>query len=195
MLSSLSLLLAVATAVQATARPTPAPSARAHRRAHVATIAPLAAASAELEAAAAQLEMAQPAFMMFSAQAPVLTMSAATLQAPVSALNAAPMAMSAELAELSGLSGLAGLSSLSGLAALADVRDFTFDDEDEPELRWPQDESSTQGDVADSVYRAARQALNRNDYERAAALFRSIRDRYPRSSNVPNTYYWQAFAL
>ncbi len=50
MLSSLSLLLAVATAVQATARPTPAPSARAHRRAHVATIAPLAAASAELEA-------------------------------------------------------------------------------------------------------------------------------------------------
>jgi len=197
MLSSLSLLLAVATAVQATARPTPAPSARAHRRAHVATIAPLAAASAELEAAAAQLEMAQPAFMMFSAQAPVLAMSAVTLQAPVSALNAAPIAMSAELAELSGLSGLAGLSSLSGLAALADVRDFTFDDEDEdePELRWPQDESSTQADVADSLYRAARQALNRNDYEHAADLFGSIRDRYPRSSYVPNTYYWQAFAL
>src|SRR5207247_630428 len=36
---------------------------------------------------------------------------------------------------------------------------------------------------------------NRNDYEHAADLFGSIRDRYPRSSYVPNTYYWQAFAL
>lgn len=51
-----------------------------------------------------------------------------------------------------------------------------------------------QGDVADSVYRAARQALNDNQYQRAAELFKSIRDRYPRSTYVPNTYYWQAFA-
>jgi len=177
-------LLAVTTAVQAT--PPPAARApRAHRRSAATTVAPLAAAAAGLEAA---LEMAQPDFAMLSAQAPFLAMSAAGLQAPVYALSAAPLAMSAELAQLSGLSGLAGLSSLAAL-------DFTFDDEDEPELRWPQDEGRKQADVADSLYRAARQALNRDDNERAAELFRNIRDRYPRSTYVPNTYYWQAFAL
>jgi TolA-binding protein len=179
MLPSLSLLLAVATAVQATTAP--APTARAHRRAHAAAIAPLTAASAELEAAAMTLQMAQPDFVMLSAQAPVL-------------------ATAAELSGLSGLAGLSGLEGLSGLAgltALADVGDFTFefDGGDAPEPRWPQDQASAQGDVADSAYRAARQALNRNDYQKAAELFRGIRDRYPKSTYVPNTYYWEAFAL
>ncbi len=203
MLSSLSLLLAVTTAVQAT----PPPPARPHRRAPAAPvipvtpvvpatpavpIAPLTAAAAELEALS--LQMAQPDFAMFSMQAPVLAMSAQALQGPVYALSAAPMALSAQLA---GLSELAGLSSLAPLAALADVGDFTIDEEDEPlpEVRWPQDEASTQGDVADSAYRAARQALNRNDYQKAAELFRGIRERYPKSTYVANTYYWEAFAL
>src|SRR6266545_443023 len=121
-------------------------------------------------------------------------MSAQALQGPVYALSAAPMVLSAQLA---GLSELAGLSSLAPLAALADAGDFTIDEEDEPlpEVRWPQDEASTQGDVADSAYRAARQALNRNDYQKAAELFRGIRERYPKSTYVPNTYYWEAFAL
>jgi len=186
MLSSLSLLLAVTTTMQATATPSPRP--RAHRRPPVAAVAPLVAPLAELDAAAMQLDlqlqMAQPDFA--SAQAPVLAMSAEA----IAAVAAMP-----ELTGLSGLSGLAGLSGLSGLAALADVGDLTFDDEEEPELRWPQDEASTQADVADSVYRAARQALNRNDYDQAARLFRSIRERYPKSTYVPNTYYWEAFAL
>jgi len=186
MLSSLSLLLAVTTTMQATATPSPRP--RAHRRSPVAAVAPLVAPLAELDAAAMQLDlqlqMAQPDFA--SAQAPVLAMSAEA----IAAVAAMP-----EFTGLSGLSGLAGLSGLSGLAALADVGDLTFDDEEEPELRWPQDEASTQADVADSVYRAARQALNRNDYDQAARLFRSIRERYPKSTYVPNTYYWEAFAL
>src|SRR5439155_5760407 len=66
------------------------------------------------------------------------------------------------------------------------------DDEDVSEPVWPQ---QSQADVADSLYRVARQALNSSQYSRAAELFRSIRDRYPRSTYVPNTYYWQAFAL
>src|SRR5213594_3315587 len=177
MLSSLSLLLAVTTTMQATATPSPRP--RAHRRPPVAAVAPLVAPLAELDAAAMQLDlqlqMAQPDFA--SAQAPVLAMSAEAIAAV------------AAMPEFTGLSGL------SGLAGLADVGDLTFDDEEEPELRWPQDEASTQADVADSVYRAARQALNRNDYDQAARLFRSIRDRYPKSTYVPNTYYWEAFAL
>jgi len=50
-------------------------------------------------------------------------------------------------------------------------------------------------DPADSLYRAARDALNRNDYTRAADLFRKIRDTYPQSQYTPDAYYWEAFAL
>ncbi|HSE68127.1 MAG TPA: HEAT repeat domain-containing protein [Gemmatimonadales bacterium] len=50
-------------------------------------------------------------------------------------------------------------------------------------------------DPADSLYRAARDALNRNDYTRAADLFRKIRDSYPKSQYTPDAYYWEAFAL
>ncbi len=50
-------------------------------------------------------------------------------------------------------------------------------------------------DPADSLYRAARDALNRNDYSRAADLFRKIRDTYPKSQYTPDAYYWEAFAL
>jgi HEAT repeat protein len=48
-------------------------------------------------------------------------------------------------------------------------------------------------DPADSLYRAARDALNRNDYTRAADLFRKLRDSYPKSQ-YPDAYYWEAFA-
>lgn len=50
-------------------------------------------------------------------------------------------------------------------------------------------------DPADSLYRAARSALQRNDFTRAAGLFRQVREKYPRSEYVPITYYWEAFAL
>jgi HEAT repeat protein len=50
-------------------------------------------------------------------------------------------------------------------------------------------------DPADSLYRAARAALRRNDYTRAAGLFRQVRDQYPRSSYAPESYYWEAFSL
>ena len=50
-------------------------------------------------------------------------------------------------------------------------------------------------DPADSLYRAARQALNRSQYRRAAELFEQLRSRYPRSTYAPDAYYWEAFAL
>jgi len=49
-------------------------------------------------------------------------------------------------------------------------------------------------DPADSLYRRARQDLNRNDYAGAADLFREIRRRYPRSDHAPDAYYWEAYA-
>lgn len=50
-------------------------------------------------------------------------------------------------------------------------------------------------DPADSLYRAARRALNRNDYNGAATLFRAIPRRYPRSAYAGDALYWEAFAL
>src|SRR5687767_11238098 len=52
-----------------------------------------------------------------------------------------------------------------------------------------------QGDPADSLYRAAREALNRRDYVQAAGLFAVLPDRFPRSGYAADAYYWRAFAL
>jgi len=49
-------------------------------------------------------------------------------------------------------------------------------------------------DPDDSLYRAAREALNRDEYRSAARMFRELRDKYPRSRFVADTYYWEAFA-
>jgi len=51
-----------------------------------------------------------------------------------------------------------------------------------------------QQDAADSLYRAARQALNAGSYERAATLFRRIHSQHPQSAYAADAYYWEAFA-
>ena len=50
-------------------------------------------------------------------------------------------------------------------------------------------------DPADSVYRLARETLNRRDYRRAAELFAQIVARFPRSGYAGDALYWRAFAL
>lgn len=50
-------------------------------------------------------------------------------------------------------------------------------------------------DPADSLYRAAREALNREDYRRAATLFSEISRRFPKSEYAADAGYWRAFAL
>lgn len=58
-----------------------------------------------------------------------------------------------------------------------------------PPAAWVKD------DPADSLYRAAREALNRNDYHRAASLFELIAARYPNSAYAADAYYYRGFAL
>lgn len=48
---------------------------------------------------------------------------------------------------------------------------------------------------AEAAYRAAREALYRNNYEHAVQQLSMLRDSYPASEYVADTYYWQAFAL
>jgi HEAT repeat protein len=52
-----------------------------------------------------------------------------------------------------------------------------------------------QSDPADSLYRLAREALNRGEYRRAASLFGDISKKFPNSVYGSDARYWQAFAL
>src|SRR5947209_3275364 len=50
-------------------------------------------------------------------------------------------------------------------------------------------------DPADSLWRAARRALDQKDYEAAARMYDVIASRYPRSDYAPDALYWKGFAL
>jgi HEAT repeat protein len=50
-------------------------------------------------------------------------------------------------------------------------------------------------DTADSLYRVAREALNRQEYRGCARIFHDLREKYPRSQYVPHASYWEAFCL
>jgi HEAT repeat protein len=50
-------------------------------------------------------------------------------------------------------------------------------------------------DPADSLYKVAREALNRGEYRRAATLFRDVERKYPQSQYVADAMYFQAFSL
>ena len=52
-----------------------------------------------------------------------------------------------------------------------------------------------ENDPADSLYRAAREALDRRDYRTAADLFAQVPVRFPKSGYAADSYYWRAFAL
>ena len=54
---------------------------------------------------------------------------------------------------------------------------------------------ASQADPADSLYRAARRALSREEYRQAAELFRAVVQRYPSSAYAGEALYYQAFAL
>jgi HEAT repeat protein len=57
------------------------------------------------------------------------------------------------------------------------------------------EESYYPQDPADSLYRAAREQLNRDNYRRAAEMFAQVYARYPRSDYAAQALYYQAFAL
>ncbi|MGH2634454.1 MAG: tetratricopeptide repeat protein, partial [Tepidiformaceae bacterium] len=49
-------------------------------------------------------------------------------------------------------------------------------------------------DPADSLYRSAREALTKGDYDRAAKLFHEVGVRFPQSALLPDAMYYEAFA-
>jgi HEAT repeat protein/TolA-binding protein len=60
--------------------------------------------------------------------------------------------------------------------------------ENRPRAAWASE------DPADSLYRIAREALNRGEYRRAAQLFNEITTKYRQSQYALHSAYWEAFA-
>lgn len=60
-----------------------------------------------------------------------------------------------------------------------------------PEPSW----SGPRDTPEDSLYRVARETLNRGEYRRAAEQFATFTQRYPQSRYRPAAIYWQSFAL
>lgn len=114
----------------------------------------------------------------------ILTVSAALALGP--AVMAGPAAASAQSGGVSSSSSAHGRG-LSAAEAGRGQAGVGVRDEPAPTYH-PQD-------PADSLYRAAREALNGGDYRRAAQLFASVRERYRGSAYASDSYYWQAFAL
>ena len=56
-------------------------------------------------------------------------------------------------------------------------------------------DATTDVDPADSLFRVANERLAKGDYKGAAELFRSVRQRYPRSARLGEAMYYEAFAL
>jgi HEAT repeat protein/TolA-binding protein len=55
-------------------------------------------------------------------------------------------------------------------------------------------EAWSQGDPADSIYRVAREALNRGEYRRAAQTFNELTRRFPNSAYAYVSGYWEAYS-
>ena len=51
-----------------------------------------------------------------------------------------------------------------------------------------------QGDPADSLYRAAREAFNRGDWRQSSDLFAQVVQKFPQSAYVPDCAYFEAFS-
>ncbi len=71
----------------------------------------------------------------------------------------------------------------------AEDRELDFQGPSLPPEPWAQKDS------ADSLYMLAREALSRNDFDRAAEIFHRIVERYPQSAYAGQSLYYEAFSL
>ena len=105
----------------------------------------------------------------------------------VFALGTAVAAARGHQAGSDGDDGRPGTPSVAGYAGIVDVAI------DSPSVATR--ERSFADDPADSLYRAARETMNRGEFRRAAAMFKQVVDKYPKSSYVADALYYEAFSL
>ncbi|HEY0930930.1 MAG TPA: HEAT repeat domain-containing protein [Gemmatimonas sp.] len=128
-----------------------------------------------------------------AAKAAMMSVDAERMAAAGAKMAAAGERIAAEVA-----ANVAGVAALAPLAALQDELASGYGvtwSKTQRGYRTEAPEPWAAQDMADSLYREGRKALSGDAYRKAADIFRSIRDRYPKSSYAPDAPYWEAFAL
>src|SRR5712691_10102974 len=148
----------------------PAPPVPPARRA------PMVIARPDVESALPQAQL-----RLQAAEPPLAAIEARLEVESSAALFQAQMALAAGEPQLAALE--AHLDALAPSAALLEALVPGFD------------RGVDQQDPTDSLYRAARRALNRSRYADAITLFRQIHETYPRSTNAGDALYWESYAL
>jgi HEAT repeat protein len=90
---------------------------------------------------------------------------------------------------------LAAFPNCTGLASAHEARIVSLAHAPETGFARVPPEPWSEAGPADSLYRQGREAINRGDFRRAAALFAEISAKHPRSEYAPDALYWRAFAL
>jgi HEAT repeat protein len=146
----------------------------------------------QLEPLQAQLEPLQ-AQLELPGGLPGMEAALAAAQLSVSPLDAQlePVVWQAQVLASQSAAMAEGASAMA--LQMSDVGDWQSDRTSLRQL--PPALTLQQQSPADSLYRAARDAMSRSQYERAADLFARIADRYARSAYAPDAYYWLAFNL
>ena len=88
---------------------------------------------------------------------------------------------------------LSALRSMPAIAPMPAKTPMALYDADRFERRLPPP-AWAQGDPADSIYRLAREALNRGDWGRAARMFQDIQRNYAKSVYEKESEYWEAYS-
>jgi HEAT repeat protein len=112
------------------------------------------------------------------------------LPAPV-----APMAPLAPMAALSPTLTANGQYVVEAPLAFGQTVNLTYSTDIGGGFRNYAPQAWAQQDPADTLYRQARDQLNRGDYRKAAALFKELPAKFPSSTYALDAYYYQALSL
>ncbi|MCC6928966.1 MAG: HEAT repeat domain-containing protein [Gemmatimonadaceae bacterium] len=150
-----------------------------------------ATAASAASAASAARALAAAARAARSASAPSVAAARALAHADYRlAMDAG--GLSASVAGLSRLREFTALTSLSSLATLATLADL---DEDAVILPSRARTPWSNDQVSDSLYRQARERMNRGDYRKAADLFMEVAKRAGKAPLAGDALYWNAYSL
>lgn len=148
------------------------------------------------ERVAVQEEMARAQAELAAAQAhvPYLRQSLEQSREALAQSREAMEQSRESLGSLAGLEALGSLGRMSELTALAEMGGVARGISSSRMSRtapapWIQE------DPGAKAYAAARDALNARRYQEAAEAFAKLRQSYPKSGYVADSFYWQAFAL
>ena len=143
--------------------------------------------------AIAEMARAQASVMAIDGEA--MRESARAMAAGMARLNTADIAAIAAEGARMGMEGAAMAASVAPLAGWGEGFAWGSPTWNTRGYRTAAPEAWDAQDPADSLYRDARRALSSDAYQRAAELFKQIRQRYPKSSYASDAPYWEAFAL